>query len=157
MVARSSRSAGGIGSASRCLSLSRPLLMAAKRLLGQAALRGARGPVEFCAEPGQEGLPVGRQIEALVGLLAGLLPAPVIIDQVPERDVVAAVRQEQAAGAERVADREGERDLPDGAVELAVADQMGPPVRLDEAVRVIGCERAAAAGIQRAQALDGLE
>jgi len=67
------------------------------------------------------------------------------------------VRQEQAAGPERVAHGEGERDLPDGAVELAVADEMGPPVRLDEAVWVIGCERAAAAGIQRAQALDGPE
>jgi len=77
-------------------------------------LRGARHAVEFCAEPGQEGLPVGWQVEALVGLLTGLLPAPVVIDQVPERDVVAAVRQEQAAGLERVADGEGERDLPDG-------------------------------------------
>jgi len=67
------------------------------------------------------------------------------------------VRQEQAAGPERVTDGEGERDLPDGAVKLAVADEIGPPVRLDEAVRVIGCERAAAAGIQCAQALDGPE
>ncbi len=28
-------------------------------IAGQTALRGARRPVEFCAEPGQEGLPVG--------------------------------------------------------------------------------------------------
>ena len=124
---------------------------------GQAALCGARRAVEFLAEPGQEDLPVGRQVEAPVGLLAGLLPAPVIVDQVPKRDVVAAVRQEQAARPERVADRKGERDLPDGAVERAVADEIGPPVRLDEAMRVVGYERAAAAGIQRTQAFDGPE
>ena len=109
---------------------------------GQAAFGGARGPIEFGGDLGQEYLSVDRQIEALVGLFAGLLPVPVIIDQVPERDVVAALRQEQTAGAQGVAHREGEGDFPDGAVEFAAGDQMGTPVRLHEAVRIIRRQRA---------------
>ena len=114
---------------------------------GQAAFGGAHGPIEFCGELGQEYLPVDRQIEALVGLFAGLLPFPVVIDQVPERDVIAALRQEQTAGTQGVADRESEGDFPDGAVEFAAGDQMGTPVRLHEAVRIICRQRAASAGI----------
>jgi hypothetical protein len=124
---------------------------------GQAALDSARGAVELGAEPGQERLPVDRQVEAPICLFAGLLPVLVVVDEVPERDVVAAMRQEQAARAKRVADRKRERDLPDGAVELAVADEIGPPIRLDEAVRVIGCERAARAGIECTDRLDDLQ
>jgi len=124
-------------------------------------LRGAGRPVEFCAEPGQEGLPIGWQVEALVGLLTGLLPASVIINQVPERDVVAALRQEQAAGAERVADGESERDLPDGTVEFAArlvaCDQMRTLIGLHEAVRVVGRERTAHAGIEGAQDFNSLK
>jgi hypothetical protein len=44
-------------------------------------------------------LPVDRQIEALIGLFACLLPIAVVIDQVPERDVVAAWRQHQTPSA----------------------------------------------------------
>src|SRR4051812_27272424 len=121
---------------------------------GQAAFRGARRLIECGGDLGYENLPVGRQIEALVGLVAGLLPVPVVVEQIPEGDVVAALRQEQAAGAQGVADRERERGLPDGAVELAVGDQIGSPVTLHEAVRVIRRQWAAAAGIARAQDLD---
>ena len=123
----------------------------------QSLFRGAHGPIEFGGELGQEYLSVGRQIEALVGLLASLLPFPVIIDQVPERDVIAALRQEQTAGTQGVAHREGEGDFPDGAVEFAAGDQMGAPVRLHEAMRIIRRQRAAGAGIQGAQDLDGPE
>jgi len=65
------------------------------------------------------------QIEALVGQLAGLLPFLVIIDQVPERDVIAALHQEQTAGAQGVADAKGEGDFPDGAVEFAACFKWG--------------------------------
>ena len=101
--------------------------------------------------------PSSRQIETPVGLFAGLLPIPVVIDQVPERDVIAALRQEQTAGAQGVANREGERDFPDGAVQFAVRDQMGTPIRLHEAVRIICRQRAAGAGIQGAQDFDRAE
>ena len=124
---------------------------------GQSPFGGAHGPIEFGGEPGQKHPPIGWQIEALVGLFAGLLPFPVIIDQVPERDVIAALRQEQTAGAQGVADREGEGDFPDGAVEFAACYQMGTPVRLHEAVRIICRQRAAGAGIQCAQDLDSPE
>jgi len=136
----------------------------------QAAFGGPRGPIEFRGELGQECLPVGRQSEALVGLLAGLLPFPVIIDQVPEGDVIAALHQEQTAGAQGVAHREGEGDFPDGTVEmfdglairdplavLAFRDQMGTPVRLHEAVRIIRRQRVPGAGIQGTHNLDGLK
>src|SRR5271157_3203591 len=65
---------------------------------GQATFRGPRHLVEFGGDPGQEFLTVGWQIKALIGLLAGLAPVAVIIDQVPEGDVVAALGQVQAAG-----------------------------------------------------------
>src|SRR4051794_20289521 len=144
MVARSWRSARGTGSASRRLTLSRPsrdsepaIADGGEAVAGQAAFRGARRLIECGGDLGYENLPVGRQIEALVGLVAGLLPVPVVVEQIPEGDVVAALRQEQAAGAQGVADRERERGFPDGAVELAVGDQIGSPVTLHEAVRVI--------------------
>ena len=103
-------------------------------------------------------LSVNRQVETLVGLFTGLLPLRLIVNQVPEGYVVAALRQEQAAGAQRVTDREGERDFPDGAVQFAaglvINDEMGPPVSLHEAVRIIRRQRAARAGVQRTQDLD---
>ena len=69
----------------------------------QSLFRGAHGPIEFGGEFGQKYPPVGWQIEALVRLLAILLPFPIIIDQVPERDVIAALHQEQTAGTQGVA------------------------------------------------------
>ena len=75
--------------------------------------------------------------------------------------MVAALRQEQPTGAERIADGKGQRDFPDGAVELAGAlvpgGQVGPPLRRYEAVRVAPGERAAGAGVERAQDLDRLQ
>ena len=88
-------------------------------VLGQAALGRPGGAVELGNEAVEEDLAVRRQVEAPVGLIACFFPAPVVIDQVPERDVVAALCQEQPAGAQRVADGEGQGDLPDGTVELA--------------------------------------
>jgi len=61
----------------------------------------------------------------------------------------------QAAAPQRVADGEGEADFPDGSAELAVHDQMGPPVRLNEAGWVLRRERGAATVIQGSQDLDG--
>ena len=129
-----------------------------KAVGGHAALRGPRRPVKLGAKPSQECLPVNRQVKTLVGLFTGLLPLRLIVNQVPEGYVVAALRQEQAAGAERVTDRKGERDFPDGAIQFAaglvINDEMGPPVSLHEGVRIIRCQRAARAGVQRTQDLD---
>ena len=70
--------------------------------------------------------------------------------------MIAALRQEQAAGAQSVADRKGEGDFPDTAVELAVCDQMGAPVPLHEAVRIIWGQWATGVGIQCPQDRDRL-
>ena len=51
---------------------------------GQAALSGPCGTVELGGEAVQERLAIRGQVEAPVGLFARLLPAPVVIDQVPE-------------------------------------------------------------------------
>ena len=78
---------------------------------GHAALGGARGPVEFGGDFGDEDLSVDRKVEALVGLFASLLPAPIVIDQIPERDVVATLRQEKTARPQGIACRESEGDF----------------------------------------------
>ena len=124
---------------------------------GHAALGGARGPVEFGGDFGDEYLSVDRQVEALVGLFARLLPAPIVIDQVPERDVVATFRQEKTARTQGIAYRESEGDFPDAAVEFSACDQMGAPITQHEAVRIIGRQHPPCAGIHGALDLDGLE
>lgn len=120
----------------------------------QTVRGGTRRLVETGRDLGEEALRIGRQAEVSVGLRVACLPAAVIMDQAPERDVIMALRQEQAAGAQGIANREGERDLPDVAVELAVRDEVGPPVRRDEAVRIVRDERPARAGIERAEDVD---
>jgi hypothetical protein len=45
---------------------------------------GARDALEFGGDFGDEGLPIERQSQTLVGLLTGFLPVAVIINQVPE-------------------------------------------------------------------------
>src|SRR5271166_439941 len=47
--------------------------------------------------------------------------------------------------------------LPDMAVEFAVRDEVGPPVRLNETVRIGWREWPACAGIERAENVDRLE
>ena len=80
---------------------------------GQARRRAAGGLVEGGGDPVEKDLRIGRQIEVAIGLDPALLPASVVVDQVPERDMVAAFRQEQVAGPERVANRQpGRRENP---------------------------------------------
>jgi hypothetical protein len=71
--------------------------------------------------------------------------------------VIAALHQEQTAGTQGVAHCEGEGNFPDGAVEFAASDQMGAPVRLHEAMRIICRQHVASAGIQSPHNLDGPE
>ena len=78
------------------------------------------------------------------------------MDQAPEGDVIAALREEQTAGAQGLTHCEGERDLPDMAVEFAVRDEVGSPVRLNEAVRISRREWPACSGIERPQDVDRL-
>ncbi len=68
--------------------------------------------------------------------------------------MIAALYQKQAASAQGVAHRKGEGDFPNPAVELAACDQMGAPVRLHEAVRIIDGQSSACAGIQGPQYFD---
>ena len=100
---------------------------------------------------------ISGQVEALVSLRARLRPAPVIIDQVPERDVIAALRQEQATGAQRVANGKSQGDFPDSSVEFVAGDEMRPPVRLYEVMRVIRRQPDTSTSIQAAQDFDGFE
>jgi len=120
----------------------------------QPLFGGARRGFEFRLELFDERLPVEGQRQALVRRLLVLPPVLVVVDQVPERDMLAALRQEQAAGAQCVANGKGERDFPDATVELlaglAVRDQMGAPVRLYEAVRIVRRQGGPGAGIEGA-------
>jgi hypothetical protein len=45
--------------------------------------------------------------------VAFFLPAGLVIDQVPERDVVSTVDQVEIASPEGITDRKGEREFPD--------------------------------------------
>ena len=118
----------------------------------QTVRGGTRRLVETGRDLGEELLWIGRQAEVLVGLCAARLPAAVIMDQAPERDVIAALHEEQTAGAQGLTYREGERDLPDVAVEFDVRDEVGPPVRLNETVRISRREWPAYSGIERRRA-----
>ena len=157
IVARNSRSARGIAMASRFLSLSRPSLTEAKRLACSpcSAARTARS---------NSAVSLVRNTRPSVGRsrrwgtpARDLLPFPIIIDQVPERDVIAALHQEQTAGTQGVAHHKGEGDFPDGPAEFAAGDQVGTPVRRYEAMRIIRRQHAAGSGIQGTQDLDGPE
>ena len=68
---------------------------------------------------------IGRRAREIFAGVTSCCQLPIIIDQVPERDVVAALCQEHAAGAEGVAYGECKGDFPYPAVELAAGDQMG--------------------------------
>lgn len=67
----------------------------------QTVRGGTRRLVETGHDLGEEALRIGRQAEVPVGLRVACLPAAVIMDQAPERDVIVALRQEQAAGARK--------------------------------------------------------
>ena len=58
----------------------------------QAHGRVAGGPVERGCDPVEKGARRGGEIEPAIGVAAGLLPAPLVIDEIPERDVLAALR-----------------------------------------------------------------
>ena len=110
--------------------------MAAKRLCGRprAAVRAASSSA--VVEPAEEGRRIERQAEAGVRLGSLLAPAAVAVDQVPERDMLAAFGQEQVAGPQRVAKRQGQRDLPDPAVDPTVLDEEGAPGGRHEATGI---------------------
>jgi len=112
-----------------------------KAVACQTVRGGTRRLIEAGRDLGEELLWIGWQTEVLVGLCTPHLPASVIMDQVPEGDVIAALREEQTAGAQGFPHGEGEGDLPDMTVEFTVRDEVGPPVRLNEAVRVSRRER----------------
>jgi hypothetical protein len=120
--------ARGIVSASGRSSFSRSSWTAAKPLQAGPP-RAAGGLVEGGGDPVEKDLRIGRQIEVAIRLDPAFLPASVVVDQVLERDMVAAFRQEQVAGPERVANRQGQGDLPDPPVDPAVFDEEGRPER----------------------------
>jgi hypothetical protein len=97
---------------------------------------------------------LGWQIELAIGLVAGLLPAPLVVDKVPERDVLAAFRQKQIACPERGPDREGKRNFPNAPVNLSVLYQKWTPSGGNEALRIISFDPLACAGIKIAQDTD---
>jgi hypothetical protein len=120
----------------------------------QAGRCRAGGPVERGGTPVEELLWIGRQVEPAVRLSPALPPAPVVVDQVPERDVLAAFGQEQVAGPQRVADRQGQGGLPDRPVDRAVLDREGTPDGGDEVARIVRLDPVAGAGIERPQDRD---
>jgi len=68
----------------RLLQLQSSILDRGKTIGGQAARRGAGHPVERGDNPVEKGVRLGRQIEATIGLAAGFLPAPLVINEIPE-------------------------------------------------------------------------
>jgi hypothetical protein len=62
---------------------------------------GTSGLVEGGGQLADKGLWLGGQAEATISLVARLLPASFVIDEVPERDVGAAFGQKQIAGPKR--------------------------------------------------------
>ena len=68
-------------------------------VVGKTIGRAPRCGVECCAEFSQKNLRVRRQPDGLIGLRGIGLPAAVVMDQAPERDVIATLAEEQGAGA----------------------------------------------------------
>lgn len=60
----------------------------------------------------------------------------------------AALGQKQIAGSERIPDREGESNLPDVTVDLAVLDEIETPGGRNETLRIIRLDRFARAGVE---------
>jgi hypothetical protein len=68
--------------------------------------------------------------------------------------MLAAFGQKEIAGPQRVPDREGEGDLPDLPVNVAVFDEKGAPGRGHEAIRIVGRGRLARTGVKFPQDRD---
>ena len=64
----------------------------------QTGRRGLRRLVERGGDAIEKDARVGRQVELAVRFVPMLLPAALVMDQVPERNVIAAAAQEQIAG-----------------------------------------------------------